>query len=93
MTFSELRAMIDARLEGDPRLAGSRCEVSGEACTWSLNAESVSLSSSGSTGILVDYWSSDRIVHSRIFAASRLTVDRIANTAAEHLTAYALHRM
>jgi hypothetical protein len=93
MTFPELRAMIDARLEADTRLEGSRCEMQGEASTWILNNESVALSAAGSTGILVEYLSNGRVVHSRIFAASPLSVERIGNSSAEHLTAYALHRM
>ena len=93
MTFSELRAMIDSRLEGDARLDGSRRELHDESCTWTLNNEGVALSAAGSTGILVEYLRGGSVVHQRIFAASPLSVDRIVNTAAEHLTAYVLHRM
>jgi hypothetical protein len=93
MTFPELRAMIDARLEADPRLEGSHNELLGDACTWYLNNESVMFTAAGSTGILVEYLSTGRIVHSRIFAMSPLSVDRIVNSSAEHLTAYVLHRM
>jgi hypothetical protein len=92
MTFPEIRASIDARIETEPRLQGSRRELEGESSIWRLNRQIVTISASGSTGILVEYLSDDRLVHSKIFAASPLSIERIVTTAAEHLTAYAFHR-
>jgi hypothetical protein len=92
MTFPEIRASIDARIEAEPRLQGSHCELEGENSIWTLNRQVVTISPSGSTGILVEYISDERLVHSKIFAASPLSIERIVTTAAEHLTAYAFHR-
>jgi hypothetical protein len=92
MTFPELRSAIDHRLAAEPRLEGSECELSGEVCTWTMGRESVVISSSGSTGIHVEYRSHGRLVRTKIFAASPLSVDRIVITSAEHLTGYVFHR-
>jgi len=92
MTFPELRALIDEQIEAEPRLHGSRRELSGENCVWTLGRESIMISASGSTGVLVELMSGDRLVRSKIFALSPMMVARIVTTAAEHLTAYAFHR-
>jgi hypothetical protein len=92
MTFPELRARVDEQLETEPRLQGSRRELFGENCVWTRGRESVAISASGTTGILVELMSSDRLVRSKIFALSPMMVERIVTTAAEHLTAYAFHR-
>jgi hypothetical protein len=93
MTFPELRARIDERIATDARLQGAACELHGDASQWTLNAQSVAFRADGSTGILAEYRSAGELVHSRIFAASPMSIARIVTTAAEHLTAYALHRM
>ena len=92
MTFPEIRASIDARLEAESRLAGSHREVHGETSVWSRDKQAVAIAPSGSTGILVEYRSEGRPARRRIFAASPLSVDRIVVTSAEHLTDYAYHR-
>lgn len=92
MTFRELLAVIDERLAAEPRLAGAQRQSGGEHSNWTYNRESVSIGPSGSTGIVVDYCSDGRVIRSKIFAASPMTVDRIVTTAAEHLTGYVYHR-
>ena len=92
MTFPEIRASIDTRLEADPRLAGSRREVHGETTVWTRDKQAVAIGASGTTGILVEYRSEGRPPRSKIFAASPMSVDRIVVTSAEHLTDYAYHR-
>jgi hypothetical protein len=91
MTFPELRALIDTRIEAEPRLAGSVRELRDETCVWTRNGEAVAISSAGATGILLEYISHGHVVHSRIYAASPLSVNRIVTTCAEHLTAYVVH--
>jgi hypothetical protein len=90
MTFEELRAAVDERLESEPRLRGIQHDPN--AGLWMLNQETVVLSPSGSTGILVEYLSRDRLVRTKIFAASPMSVERIVTTSAEHLTSYVFHR-
>jgi len=92
MTFPELRALVDEQLEAEPRLAGSRRELSGENCEWTRERETVAISASGSTGVLVELISGDRLMRSKVFALSPMSVERIVTTAAEHLTGYAFHR-
>jgi hypothetical protein len=93
MTFGELLAAIDERLAAEPRLADAHREEDGvEHSTWTSNRESVSIGPSGTTGIVVHYRSDGRAVHSKIFALSPMSVDRIVTSAAEHLTRYAYHR-
>jgi len=93
MTFEELLAAIDERLAAEPRLAEAhRDATSVEHSIWMCNRESVSIGPSGSTGIAVTYLSSGRMVRSKIFALSPMSVDRIVTTAAEHLTGYVFHR-
>lgn len=92
MTFPELRAMIDERLEAEPRLQGSRCEVHGEGSVWTRAKQVVAIGASGSTGILVEYLSDGQPVRTKIFALSPMSVERIVISSAEHLTCYAFHR-
>jgi hypothetical protein len=92
MTFPELRGLVDEQLEAEPRLHGSRRDLSGENCVWTRGRESVAISASGSTGVLVELMSGDRLMRSKIFALSPMMVERIVTTAAEHLTGYAFHR-
>ncbi len=92
MTFPELRALVDEQLEAEPRLHGSVRELSGESCEWTRGREAVAISPSGSTGVLVELMSGDRLVRSKIFALSPMSISRIVTTVAEHLTAYAFHR-
>jgi hypothetical protein len=93
MTFGDLLAAIDDRLAAEPRLADAHREEDGvEHSTWTSNRESVSIGPSGTTGIVVHYRSDGRAVHTKIFAMSPMSVDRIVISAAEHLTRYAYHR-
>jgi hypothetical protein len=92
MTFPELRAMIDSRLEAEPRLDGSVRELRGDDCVWTRNDEGVAIRAQGSTGILLEYLSRGRVVHQRVYAASPLSIERVVNTCAEHLTGYIVHR-
>lgn len=92
MTFAELRAEIDERLAAEPRLQGSRRELDGEKSVWTRDREIVLIGPSGTTGILVELSTNGRVVRSKIFAASPMSVERIVITSAEHLTSYAFHR-
>jgi hypothetical protein len=92
MNFPELRAAIDSRLALEPRLQGSRHELLGEQSAWTRDMQCATIVMEGSTGILVEYAVDGRIVHSRVFAMSAMSIERIATTIAEHLTAYAYHR-
>jgi hypothetical protein len=92
MTFPEIRASIDAGLEAEPRLQGSRCEEHGGRSVWTRNEQVVAIGASGSTGILVEYLSNGHPIRNKIFAASPMSVDRIVISSAEHLTGYAFHR-
>jgi hypothetical protein len=92
MTFDDIRNLIAAQLESDPRLAGLESERNNEETAWKMKSELVVISSTGSTGILVEYITNGRLVHKRIFAASPMIVERVVHTIAEHLTEYAYHR-
>jgi hypothetical protein len=92
MTFGELLAAIDERLGAEPRLAGAQRETGDEHGTWTCDRESVSIAPSGSTGIVVEYRSDGRVMRSKVFAFSPMSVDRIVTTTAEHLTRYANRR-
>jgi hypothetical protein len=92
MTFAELRAEIDDRLAAEPRLQGSRRQLEGQTSVWTLDREIVAIGPSGTTGILVELSTNGRVVRSKIFAASPMSVERIVTTSAEHLTSYVFHR-
>jgi hypothetical protein len=93
MTLGEVLAEIDERLGAEPRLLAAHCEENGgEHSTWVSNRESVSIGPSGTTGIAVTCLSSGRVVRTKVFALSPMSVDRIVTTAAEHLTSYVFHR-
>lgn len=92
MTFAELRAEIDDRLAAEPRLQGSTRELEGEKSLWTRDRERVAIGPSGTTGIIVECISNGRVVRSKIFAASPMSVERIVTTSAEHLTRYVFHR-
>jgi hypothetical protein len=92
MTFAELRAAIDDRLAAEPRLQGSRRQLEGERSVWTRDREIVAIAPSGTTGILVELSTNGRVVRSKIFAASPMSVERIVTTSAEHLTSYVFHR-
>jgi hypothetical protein len=92
MTFAELRAEIDDRLAAEPRLQGSRRQLEGQTSVWTLDSEIVAIGPSGTTGILVELSTNGRLVRSKIFAASPMSVERIVTTSAEHLTSYVFHR-
>lgn len=92
MTFAELRAAIDDRLAAEPRLQGSRREREGEKSVWTRDREIVAIGPSGTTGVIVEYITNGRVVRSKIFAASPMSVERIVITSAEHLTSYVFHR-
>ncbi|MGH7715648.1 MAG: hypothetical protein ACREML_06575 [Vulcanimicrobiaceae bacterium] len=91
MAFADIRALIDAELESDPRLEGSRHDLEGQDSIWRLNGELVSISASGTTGILVEYVTKDRLIDKRTFAMSTMIVERIVHTVAEHLSEYVYH--
>lgn len=88
MPYADIRPLIDAKLEGDARIAGSSREDRHNESTWQLNEASVIIGASGSTGILVEYVRGGRVMHRKIFAASPQIVDRLVTTVIEHLTAY-----
>jgi hypothetical protein len=92
MTFPELRALIDAQIEAEPRLTGSRRELQGESSVWTRDKQVIVISPSGSTGILVEYIRDGLLVREKTFAASPQIIERIVVSSAEHLTDYVFHR-
>lgn len=89
MDFPSLFDQIDAELENNARLTGTERSYDAEGRVWTKDRAGAKITPSGSTGIAVALLSSDRIVHERIYAASPMSVPRIARMIIEHLTGYA----
>jgi hypothetical protein len=89
MNFPSLFDLIDAELENNAQLAGSQRTEDADGRIWTRDSAGAKITPSGSTGITVALLMSDRVVHERIFAASPMSVPRIARTITEHLRGYA----
>jgi hypothetical protein len=88
MDFNKLFDLIDTQLQTNDHLAGSQHSEDAEGRMWTRNGASAKIAPSGTTGIAVSLMAGDRVVHQRIFAASDLSVARIARWVAEHLSGY-----
>jgi hypothetical protein len=88
MSFSDVCALIDAQLDADSRFTHAEHVASPDESMWALGREVVTIRPQGTTGITLTYTSDERVIHTRTFAASTMSVDRIVRTATEHLTGY-----
>jgi hypothetical protein len=88
MQFSELCAQIDARLDADAHLVNSQHSSESDESIWMLDRQTVTIRAAGSTGIEIVYGTGGRVIHSRTFAASPMSVTRIVRTISEHLLDY-----
>lgn len=88
MDFPNLFDQIDAELERNERLAGTERSYDADGRVWTKDRAGAKIAPSGSTGIAVALFSADRMVHERIYAASPLSIPRIARMITEHLTGY-----
>lgn len=89
MQFMEMLALIDKQLESEARLRDYISESDIETGVWSRGTEAAEVHPSTSTGILLRLMSKGLVIHQRIFAASEMSVQRIARAITEHLTGYA----
>jgi hypothetical protein len=87
MQFADLLALIHKQLEDETRLQ-DRMDADAEAGVWQVGDALAELHPSTSTGLLLILRSNGRAIHERIFAASEVSVNRIARTITEHLTGY-----
>jgi hypothetical protein len=88
LQFSEMLTQISKQLSegrpmGDATIASS--ELMG---MWSRGTETAEVHPSTSTGVLLQLASKGRVIHERYFAASEVSVPRIARAITEHLTGY-----
>ncbi len=88
MAFSDLCLLIDERLRAETHFAQIEHAASETEHVWLFDDQAVRLRRSGSTGIEATYETANRPIHSRTFAASPLSVDRVVRTAIEHLNGY-----
>lgn len=89
MDYFEIFGMIETTLQSESRLAGSERADDADSVVWSRYRQSVRLSRSGSTGILLSLTSNGKVTHERVFAQSPKSVERIARVISEHLMEYA----
>jgi hypothetical protein len=89
MQFLEMVALIDKQLQEMERLPDYVVESDVETGKWIRGTEVAEVHPSTSTGVLLQLWSRGQVIHQRIFAASIMSVNRIARAITEHLTGYA----
>lgn len=87
MQFVDLLALIHKQLEGEGRLH-TTMEADAECGVWRLGDAAAEIYPSTSTGLLLVLLTNGRAIHERIFAASEVSVRRIARAITEHLTGY-----
>ena len=87
--YFEIVGIIEATLKTESRLVGSERGDDADAVVWSRYRQSVRISRSGSTGILLSLTSNGKVTHERVFAQSPKSVERIARVITEHLMQYA----
>lgn len=88
MQFTEIIALIDKQLANEERLRDYVSESDVDSGMWGRNGEAAEIEPSTSTGVLLRLTSKGQVVHQRIFAASEMSVSRIARAITEHLTGY-----
>ena len=87
MQFENLLALIHEQLEGERRLLSSM-DADPRSGIWILGNASAEIHPSTSTGLLLILRTDGRMIHERIFAASEVSVRRMARAITEHLTGY-----
>ena len=87
MQFDDLLALIHEQLAGERRLNGSM-DADPDSGIWMLGNASAEIHPSTSTGLLLILRTEGRSIHERIFAASEVSVRRMARAITEHLTGY-----
>jgi hypothetical protein len=87
MHFGDMLALIDKQLEGE-HVVCDLVESNAVAGVWHRGKESAEVHPSTSTGVLLLLLTNGRVVQERIFAASEISIPRIARTITEHLTGY-----
>lgn len=91
MQFEDLLALIHEQLDGERRLHGVM-EADPDSGMWMLGDASAEIHPSTSTGLLLILRTEGRSIHERIFAASEVSVRRMARAITEHLTGYVAER-
>jgi hypothetical protein len=89
MQFMDMLALIDKQLAVDERLRDYESASDLESGIWSRGTNAAEVHPSTSTGILLRLATKGQVIHERIFAASEMSVPRIARAITEHLTEYA----
>jgi hypothetical protein len=89
MEFSEILARIDKQLESGKRLRDYVNEVDAGNGVWTLGSEVAEVRPSTATGVLLRLASKGKVVVERTFAATEMSVPKIAGAITEHLTGYA----
>jgi hypothetical protein len=87
MQFDDLLALIHEQLAAERRLNGSM-DADPDSGIWMLGDASAEIHPSTSTGMLLILRTEGRTIHERIFAASEISVRRMARAITEHLTGY-----
>jgi hypothetical protein len=88
MLFSEMLTQISKQLSDGRSLTETTTASSELMGMWSRGSETAEIHPSTSTGVLLQLASKGRVVHERYFAASEVSVPRIARAITEHLTGY-----
>lgn len=91
MQFADLLALIHKQLDDEDRLR-NRLDTDPEGAVWQVGDATAELHPSTSTGLLLILRTNGRVIHERIFAASEVSVPRIARAITEHLTGYVAER-
>lgn len=87
MQFDDLLALIHEQLESERRLNGAM-DADPDSGVWILGDAAAEIHPSTSTGMLLILRTEGRVIHERIFAASEISVGRMARAITEHLTGY-----
>ena len=91
MQFAALLALLQKQLEGETSLHDTM-HADTPSGVWQVGAASAELVPSTSTGLLLALRTNDRTVRERVFAASEVSIQRIARAIKEHLTGYAAEK-
>lgn len=88
MLFAQMLAEVEKRLSEERRLDDAKNARDETSAVWTRGSEEAALHPSTSTGVLLRLVSRGRVIHEKIFAASEISVARIARAITEHLTGY-----
>lgn len=89
MEFTDMLARIDKQLESGNRLRDYVNESEPGSGSWSRGSEAAEIRPATSTGVLLRLASKGQVVRERTFAASEMSIPKIAGAITEHLTGYA----